>query len=155
MSRSGPCNGTWLTSRNSRMLPSLKSKLLASISAVVVLTGLAIAGIVTQRYSGALRQEMMGQSENLAHSIALDAADRILINDLVGRPKILDQQRRIHPALAYLFILKDGQVLAHTFDQGVPAALLEANRTVFPAQPGFRHVVSPKGDRYLDTAWPS
>jgi len=136
------------------MLLSLKSKLLATISAIVILTGLAIAGIVTQRYSGALRQEMMGQSENLAHSIALDAADRILINDLVGLQKIMDQQSRIHPGLAYLFILKDGQVLAHTFDQGVPAALLEANLAVSPAQPGFRHVVSQKGDRYLDTSWP-
>ncbi|MFH1596397.1 MAG: sigma 54-interacting transcriptional regulator [Pseudomonadota bacterium] len=136
------------------MLLSLKSKLLATISAIVILTGLAIAGIVTQRYSGALRQEMMGQSENLAHSIVLDAADRILINDLVGLQKMLDQQSRIHPALAYLFILKDGQVLAHTFDQGLPAGLLEANQPIFPAQPGFRQVVAQKGDRYLDTAWP-
>jgi DNA-binding NtrC family response regulator/HAMP domain-containing protein len=136
------------------MLLSLKSKLLAAISAIVILTGLAIAGIVIQRYSGALRQEMMGQSENLAHSIALDAADRILINDLVGLQKMLDQQRLIHPALAYLFILKDGQVLAHTFDQGLPKGLLEANQPIAPAQPGFRQVVSQKGGRYLDTALP-
>jgi len=136
------------------MLLSLKSKLLATISAIVILAGLAIAGIVTQRYSGALRQEMMGQSENLAHSIAMDAADRVLINDLVGLQKMLDQQRPIHPALAYLFILKDGQVLAHTFDQGLPAGLLEANRPISPAQPGFRQVVSQTGDRYLDTALP-
>jgi DNA-binding NtrC family response regulator/HAMP domain-containing protein len=136
------------------MLVSLKSKLLATISAIVILTGLAIAGIVTQRYSGALRQEMMGQSGNLAHSIALDAADRILINDLVGLQKMLDQQRRINPALAYVFILKDGQVLAHTFDQGLPAGLLEANQPISPAQAGFRQVVSQKGERYLDTAWP-
>jgi len=136
------------------MLLSLKSKLLATISVIVILTGLAIAGIVTQRYSGALRQEMMGQSENLAHGIALDAADRILINDLVGLQKMLDQQRRIHPALAYLFILKDGQVLAHTFDQGLPAGLLEANQPIAPAQAGFRQVASQKGDRYLDTALP-
>ena len=136
------------------MLLSLKSKLLATISVIVILTGLAIAGIVTQRYSGALRQEMMGQSENLAHGIALDAADRILINDLVGLQKMLDQQHRIHPGLAYLFILKDGQVLAHTFDQGLPAGLLEANQPISPAQPGFRQVVSQKGDHYLDTALP-
>ena len=135
-------------------LKSLKSKLLATISAIVILTGLAIAAIVTQRYSGALRQEMIGRSENLAHSIALDAADRILINDLAGLQKMLDQQRRIHPALDYLLIIKDGQVLAHTFDQGVPADLPEANRPVSQDQPGFRQVVSPKGDRYLDTAWP-
>ena len=136
------------------MLLSLKSKLLATISVVVILTGLAIAGIVTQRYSGALRQEMMGQSETLAHGIAQDAADRILINDLVGLQKMLDQQRRIHPALAYLFILKDGQVLAHTFDQGLPAGLLEANQPIAPAQAGFRQVVSRKGEHYLDTALP-
>jgi two-component system response regulator HydG len=136
------------------MLLSLKSKLLAAISAIVILTGLAIAGIVIQRYSGTLRQEMMGQSENLAHGIALDAADRILINDLVGLQKMLDQQRRIHPALAYLFILKDGQVLAHTFEQGLPEGLLEANQPIAPAQAGFRQVVSQKGDHYLDTALP-
>jgi two-component system response regulator HydG len=136
------------------MLLSLKSKLLATISAIVILTGLAIAGIVTQRYSGALRQEIMGQSKDLAHGIALDAAERILINDLVGLQKMLDQQRRIHPALAYLFILKDGQVLAHTFDQGVPTGLREANQPISPAQPGFRQVVSQKGDHYLDTALP-
>jgi two-component system response regulator HydG len=136
------------------MLLSLKSKLLATISAIVILTGLAIAGIVTQRYSGALRQEMVGQSENLAHGIALDAADRVLINDLVGLQKMLDQQRRIHPALAYLFILKDGQVLAHTFDGGPPTGLLAANQPLSPSQPGFRRVVSPQGERYLDSAWP-
>jgi two-component system response regulator HydG len=136
------------------MLPSLKSKLLVTISAIVILTGLAIAGIVTQRYSRALRQEMMGQSENLAHGIALAAADRILINDLVGLQKMLDQQRSIHPALAYLFILRDGRVLAHTFDQGVPAGLLEVNQPVSSTQPGFRRVVAQKGNHYLDTAWP-
>ncbi|MFA5110343.1 MAG: sigma 54-interacting transcriptional regulator [Desulfobaccales bacterium] len=136
------------------MLLSLKSKLLASISAIVILTGLAIAGIVTQRYSGALRQEMMGQSEYLAHAIALDAADRIFINDLVGLQKMLDQQRRTHPGLAYLFILKDGHVIAHTFEKGMPASLLEVNQPISQVQPGFRQVVSETGNRYLDTALP-
>jgi two-component system response regulator HydG len=136
------------------MLLSLKSRLLASISAIVILTGLTIAGIVTQRYSIALRQEMMGQAENLAHGIALEASDRILIHDLVGLQKMLDQQRRSHPALAYLFILKDGQVLAHTFEQGVPVALVEANRPLSLVQPGFRQISSQTGDLFLDTALP-
>lgn len=136
------------------MLLSLKSKLLATVSAIVILTGLAIAGIVTQRYSGALRQEMMGQSEKLAHSIAHEASDRILINDLVGLQKLLDEQRRIHPNLAYVFIFKDGRILAHTFDQGVPAGLLEINRPVSQQQPGFRQVISKERDRLLDTAMP-
>lgn len=136
------------------MLPSLKSKLLASISAIVILTGLAIAGIVTQKYSGALRQEMMGQSENLAHAIAMDAADRIFINDLVGLQKMLDQQRRTHSGLDYLFILKDGHVIAHTFEKGMPAGLLEVNQPISQIQPGFRQIVSQTGNRYLDTALP-
>ena len=128
--------------RNSRMLLSLKSQASATISGIVILTGLAIAGIVTQRYSGVLRQEMMGQSENLA-TVSPSMPPTGFINDLVGLQKMLDQQRRIHPALAYLFILKDGQAFAHTFDHGLPAGLLEADQPISPAHPAFGEL-SPK-----------
>jgi hypothetical protein len=67
---------------------SLKSSLLVTIAFFVILSGLAIALLVTQRYSAALHATLMGQSENMAHAIALEAADRILINDLVGLQKL-------------------------------------------------------------------
>ncbi len=135
-------------------LRSLKSKLLVAVSALVILSGLVIAFLVTQRYSAALRKAMIGQAANVAHTVALDAADKILVNDLVALQKMLDQQTRSNPALGYVFILREGQILAHTFDQGVPAQLIEANAAASGDQPHFREIVSTKGAHYLDIAWP-
>jgi len=134
-------------------LRSLKSKILVAVSALVILSGLVIALLVTQRYSAALHKEMVGQAGNLAHAVALDATDKILINDLVALQRMLDQQTRSHPGLSYLLVLREGQVLAHTFEAGVPTELLQANEIVGD-QPHFRKVVSQKGDYYLDAAWP-
>ena len=66
---------------------SLKSRLLLAVAALVIGSGLVIAFLVTQQYSAALRRAMFSQAENLAHSVALDAADKILLNDLVALQK--------------------------------------------------------------------
>jgi DNA-binding NtrC family response regulator/HAMP domain-containing protein len=133
---------------------TLKGTLVVAVFLFVLLSGLAIALLVTQRYSSALREIKAGQSENLAQGIAMEAADRILINDLVGLQKMMDQQQRSHPSLAYVFMLKDGQILAHTFPGGVPQGLLSLDRPAPAGEPGARRVVSEAGERYLDTAWP-
>jgi transcriptional regulator with GAF, ATPase, and Fis domain len=135
-------------------LKSLKSKLLVVVSVLVILSGLIIALLVTRQYSTALRKAMIGQAENAAQTIALDAADKILVNDLVALQRMLDQQRQSNAALGYILILRDGQVLAHTFEHGVPGELLGANDTVSGERPRLREVVSQKGEYYLDAAWP-
>ncbi len=135
-------------------LRSLKSSLLVAIALFVIFSGLAIALLVTQRYSAALQATISGQSENLAHAVALEAADRILINDLVGLQKLLDQQLRSNPGLSYLLVVKEGRVLAHTFQKGVPAGLVEVNQPVSAERPGFREITSKAGEPFLDTAWP-
>ena len=108
-------------------LRSLKSKLLLAVSALVIASGLVITLLVTRQYSAALRQAMVGQVENAAQTIALDAADKILVNDLVSLQRMLDQQIQSNAALGYILILRDGRVLAHTFERGVPEELLGAN----------------------------
>ena len=135
-------------------LKSLKSKLLAVVSVLVILSGLIIALLVTRQYSAALRKAMIGQVENAAQTIALDAADKILVNDLVSLQKMLDQQIQNNAALSYILIMRDGQILAHTFEHGVPRELLGANNTVSGERPKLREVVSQKGEYYLDAAWP-
>jgi DNA-binding NtrC family response regulator/HAMP domain-containing protein len=135
-------------------LKSLKSKLLVVVSVLVLLSGLIIALLVTRQYSTALRKALIGQVENAAQTIALDAADKILVNDLVALQRMLDQQIQSNAALGYILILKDGQVLAHTFEHGVPAELLGANDTVSGERPNLREIVSQKGEYYLDAAWP-
>jgi two-component system response regulator HydG len=133
---------------------SLKTKLLIVVSALVITTGLLISLLVTQRHSNTLHEMAAAQAENLAHSVALEATDKILINDLVALQKMLDHQMRSNSTLSYLFAIKDNEILAHTFSNGVPAAIINANR----ADPGdkfrLQKIASVGGEKYLDIAWP-
>ena len=133
---------------------SLKTRLLLAVAALVIGSGLIIAFLVTQQYRAALRRAMFSQAENLAHSVALDAADKVLLNDLVALQRMLDQQTQSNPLLAYIFVMRDGRVLAHTFERGVPVQLLEANGISPAHQPSFKEIVSQRGETFLDTAWP-
>ena len=135
-------------------LKSLKSKLLLAVSALVIASGLVITLLVTRQYSAALRQAMVGQVESAAQTIALDAADKILVNDLVSLQRMLDQQIQSNADLGYLLILRDGRVLAHTFERGVPEELIGANDPLPGERPHLREIVSQKGEYFLDAAWP-
>jgi two-component system response regulator HydG len=97
---------------------------------------------------------MAAQAQNLAHAVALEAADKILLNDLVSLQKTLDHHMRSHSIISYLFIQRDGHVLAHTFAKGVPADLIRVN-AVAPGEPKhFQKIASTTGEHYLDIAWP-
>ena len=109
-------------------LQSLKSKLLLAVSALVIGSGLLISFLFTQRYSSSLYQSMSVQAQNLSHSIELEATDKILTNDLVALQKMLDYQMRSNAAISYLFVVKENQILAHTFTDGVPLGLIPANQ---------------------------
>ena len=135
-------------------LQSLKSKLLLAVSLMVIGSGLLISILVTQRYSSSLFQSLSAQAENLAHAVELDATDKILTNDLVALQKMLDYKIRSNPALAYIFIIRDNQVLAHTFPEGIPLELLDANHAVLENYGNYQEIVSTNGDHYLDFAWP-
>ena len=133
---------------------SLKGKLLIAVSVLILLSGLIIATWVTRQYSAALHKAMLGQVENAAQTLALDAADKILVNDLVSLQKMLDQQKQSNPALGYILVFRDGQILAHTFEKGIPEALIGANTITSGRQPRLREIVSQRGEYYLDAAWP-
>jgi two-component system response regulator HydG len=135
-------------------LQSLKSKLLIAVSALVIGSGLLISLLVTQRYSSSLFETMAAQAENLAHGVALQAADEILINDLVALQKMLDHQMHSNPSVSYLFIVKDNQVLAHTFTTGFPAELTNVNLVNPGEQSHLQEIASASGEHYLDIAWP-
>ncbi|MBW2064056.1 MAG: sigma 54-interacting transcriptional regulator [Deltaproteobacteria bacterium] len=133
---------------------SLKSKLLMAVSAIVIGSGLLISLIVSHRYGRSLLDALYAQAENLGHAISLEATEKVLINDLVSLQKMLDHQMRSNPSLAYLFVLKDGDVLAHTFPEGIPSGLMGANKLGENGRIRFQEIASTDGDRYLDIAWP-
>jgi two-component system response regulator HydG len=132
---------------------SLKGKLLIIVSLLVIGSGLLISLLVTQRYSKSLFESMTAQAENLAQAIALDATDKILTNDLVALQKMLDYHMTSTPHAAYIFIIRENQVLAHTFPRGVPVELIGANDIILDNYSHHKEIISTEGERYFDIAW--
>jgi len=132
---------------------SLKSKLLIIVSFLVIGSGLLISLLVSHRYNKSLFESMTAQAENLAQAIALDATDKILTNDLVALQKMLDYHMTSTPNAAYIFIIRDNRVLAHTFPRGVPVELIGANDIILGNYSQHKEIISTEGERYFDTAW--
>jgi two-component system response regulator HydG len=135
-------------------LKSLKSKLLVVVSILVIASGILISLLFNQRYIQSLFQSMKAQAFNLAQAVELEATDKILTNDLVALQKMLDHQMRSNASISYLFVIRDQQILAHTFNDGVPVDLVPANTATDKATSQFKKITSTTGDHYLDIAWP-
>ncbi len=133
---------------------SLRKKLTLIITAIVITSGIIITLLVTHRYKNSLFQVAMVQADNIAHSLALEAADIILINDRIALQKLLDYQKRSNPTVSYLFIVNDSQLLAHTFDDKIPTNLIKANQPDGKNQGSIQKIVSTNGNKYIDVAWP-
>ncbi len=133
---------------------SLKDTLLLAVAALVVASGLTISHIVTHRYGASLYECAVARAENIAHSLSLDAADKILLNDRVALQKLLEDQIVSTPNVAYIFVVRDSKILSHTFSGGIPVRLIEANKPDDPETGRLEKLVSRKGERFLDIAWP-
>ncbi len=133
---------------------SLSKKLIFIIAAIVIAGGMIISLLVTHRYRNSLFQVAAAQSENIAHSLALEAVDPILINDRVALQKLLENNKKSNPAVAYIFIVNQGRILTHTFKNNIPADLVAANHPVDNIHGRIEKIISEKGEKYLDVAWP-
>ena len=132
----------------------LKTRLLLGVCTLVIGSGILISLLFTNLYSRSLLQTGTAQAENVGHTVALEATDKILINDLVALHKMLNYHVQSNPSVVYLFIHRNGRVLAHTFAHGVPTALLKANEVTAKDQSGFQEITSTNGESYLDIATP-
>ena len=138
------------------MMPSsLKGTLLLSVASLVVGSCLLVAVLASQRYAEALGANLQAQAENQAHSLSLQVSDIILMNDLIGLHKALTNHVQSHPHVDYAFVIRQGQLLAHTFEQGVPQGLINANNPSDVNNPNLQRIASKNENRnYLDIAWP-
>ncbi|MCF8091586.1 MAG: sigma 54-interacting transcriptional regulator [Desulfotignum sp.] len=131
---------------------SLRTLIFFAVALLVILTGTIVSQIVIKNYSTTLLAGAAAKGENLAHKLALDVTDKILINDLVAVQKILDDQMKSDPAISYLFVKNSGQVLVHTFPDGVPRNLIFANAKK-PVKNRV-NLVSQTHERFIDIQWP-
>jgi DNA-binding NtrC family response regulator/HAMP domain-containing protein len=136
-------------------LQSLKSKLLLAVFTLVLGSGLLISLLVTHRYSVNLLDNMVNQGQYLSKTLALEATDKILTNDVVALQKLLsDHQSGNNPNVAYLFVVREGRVLAHTFAAGFPMELIDANTPQSDESGNILRIASDTGEEFLDFAWP-
>jgi two-component system response regulator HydG len=135
-------------------LKSLKTKLLISVFAFVIASGLIISLLETQRFSQSLHEDSIIQGEYLAQAVALEATNKILTNDLVALQNLLNHQLKSNPSIAYLFVMKDGQIMAHSFSDGIPVNLIAVNTPKDRDQGNFKRIVTEEGQYYHDIAWP-
>jgi DNA-binding NtrC family response regulator/HAMP domain-containing protein len=135
-------------------IKSLKGSLQLTVTVLVLFIGLTISQFVSQRYSNTLTEAATAKAFNIAHNLALGAADAILINDLVMLQKELEDLIISTPSVAYIFVEKDGQVLAHTFASGIPKGLIGINRPQKIDNGNLQKIETRQDIRYLDVAWP-
>ncbi len=133
---------------------SLKGKLLLTVSVLVIGSGLLIALLVTRRYSESLLEVATRQAEHLAHALALEAGDKDFTNDLASLRNLLDYHRSIHPDVGYIFVVRDDQVLSHTFSGAFPFELIKANAPEVEDHVHIQKVESAQGEHFIDIAWP-
>ncbi|MEW6349483.1 MAG: sigma 54-interacting transcriptional regulator [Thermodesulfobacteriota bacterium] len=135
-------------------LRSLRSKLLVAVSCLVTGCGALISLMVTREYSAGMIAAMGAQAEVLAHALSLEATEKILINDLVALQKMLDHEMSSNPSLAYIFIVRNDEILAHTFSGDVPGDLISAHTSLSEERGHVQNIVSTGGEPYLDIVWP-
>jgi two-component system response regulator HydG len=133
---------------------ALNTKLLIGISVLVVASVTIIALLGSYHYDRALKKAAIAEGEYLSHSLALEAADNVLINDRVALQKLIHHHQTIRPSVAYIFIVRDGRILAHTFEGGFPVALIDANEPLSAAVGRYQPILAESGERYFDFAWP-
>ena len=133
---------------------SLRSKLMISVSALVIGSGVVISLLETRRFSNSLHEAAVTQGEYISRSVALEATNKVLINDLVSLQNLLNYQLDSNPSITYLFVVKDDQILAHSFADGIPKKLIGINTPTENERGSFKRIVNDEGEHYLDIAWP-
>jgi signal transduction histidine kinase len=133
---------------------NIRVKIIGIVLGLVFLLGLVVTWQVRQLLSQAMYAQLSEQAVALTRDLAARSTDPILLNDIYGLHRLLQDTRSNHPNVRYVFILDTaGEVLAHTFDGGFPADLSSANQVTEDA---YEHtvVLNTTEGRIWDTAVP-
>jgi DNA-binding NtrC family response regulator len=136
------------------MKKSIRFQLTAAVIGLVLSSGILISQLVTFYYEEALRVGAIQHAEHIAFHLSMILENKVLFNDLINVQKLIDTQKSRHDSVGYIFIVKNGQVLAHTFSKGVPDDLIGVHSPNDNENLTVVKVKSTQGARYLDIAMP-
>lgn len=104
----------------------LKLKILGLALTLILLFGAVTIYKVQAALSENIDSFLREESRFVATELSYQAHDYLLINDVYGLTQMLRNTVQNRPELRYVFVRNaEGQVVAHTFEGGFPADLLE------------------------------
>jgi transcriptional regulator with GAF, ATPase, and Fis domain len=133
---------------------SLSKKLLLTVAFVAIGIGALTSQLVAYYYGERIMHDALSEAENIARNLALNATDKILINDRVALQKLIDDQMISTPFVTYILVIRDSRVLNHTFPNGVPRGLIGLNQLQESDLGQLRRIINEENERYFDVAWP-
>ncbi|MCL5039276.1 MAG: HAMP domain-containing protein [Firmicutes bacterium] len=106
--------------------------LAVKIMGIALILTLLLGGVTTLEVRSTLQKTLAGELEQRGVSIARDVAarsqDLLLTNNLFALHRLVTDTLGNNRDVRYVFILDgQGQIVAHTFGDGFPAALISAN----------------------------
>ncbi len=116
---------------------SIRTKILGIVLALTTTLGLGVTLQVRSVMTHTLVGELEDRGISVTSDLAVRSVDPILLNDTFALYELLKETRANHPDVEYAFVVDpQGRVLAHTFEDGFPTALLDTNA---PAADGSIH----------------
>ncbi len=108
---------------------SVRIKILGMALGLILLLGISLTLQMRAIQESSLRIELQRRGVALARDLAARATDYILLDDLYGLHNLLrDTTMNNGDTVRYAFVLgSDGSPLAHTFGDGFPRGLVDAN----------------------------
>lgn len=107
---------------------SIRTKILGMVLGLVLLMGVSVTLQVRTMLSQTMDTELEEQAISTTRDLAARSTDLILINNSYGLYQLLQETQANNANVRYAFIVSpQGQVLAHTFGDGFPDKLINAN----------------------------
>lgn len=107
-----------------------RTKIAYSIIAILLIFGIVISIIIGYFTSQAILNEKKAKAISLSVMVASRAIEPMLSTDFLGLKNLVDELVRLNNDISYAFMIdKNNDVLVHTFTQGFPVDLINANKT--------------------------
>jgi signal transduction histidine kinase len=107
---------------------SIRTKILGIVLTLTIVLGLGVTWEVRTVMSRTLLGELEERGRSLVSDLAARSVDPILLNDTFSLYELLKETQANHSGVIYAFVVDpQEQVLAHTYDDGFPVALLTLN----------------------------
>ncbi len=107
---------------------SVRVKIMGIVIIGTLMLSVTLALQMRELVTSLMEQQLESRGISITRDLAARATDDILVNDLYSLRQLLLETQANNPDVVYAFVLDPkGNILAHTFGEGFPAGLQNAN----------------------------